>query len=316
MNEIDGSFDNVEFEKVSCLICGSTDHIEAGSVESHKAVFPYVLCTTCGLKYMSPRPTRQWYEAHYAKQFWEYKKDNRSWRDKDKKWRLRDFLKRNFSGRQRVQAKRLSLLNPLIRANSKLGRGKKMLDIGCAFGVIGAGIAREFGCEVYGVEPNASAREVAKTQNGIKILAENAEELIDLKGHDGEFDLILMSNVMENILDPGPILSASARLLSKEGVLCIHMPNFFFYDAMNPYHPYIYSPDTLVRIQLMQGLDVFSVQATEPVRDDTDSTRKYGKADRFVTTFARPGKTSRKLPQISDPQELLMLQAKSLAKIG
>ena len=48
-----------------------------------------------------------------------------------------------------------------------------------------------------------------------------------------------MSNVLENIVDPLPVLEACRRVLAADGLLYVETPNFFHYDAMNPYHPYI-----------------------------------------------------------------------------
>lgn len=156
-----GSFENVELEKTKCPVCSIASGTPAGSVSSHGATFNYILCDKCGLKYMNPRSSAAWYQAHYQNFFWEYKVENRSWRDSAKKWRLRDLFKRGNSGRMKVQQKRVSQLIPQLEENSSLSSGKLMLDIGCAYGAIGKHLIDHFDCELWGVEPNETAREIA-----------------------------------------------------------------------------------------------------------------------------------------------------------
>lgn len=309
-----GTFEDVELEPVACMLCGEDDAVAAGEVVSHDVAFTYRLCRGCGLKYMSPRPTRAWYDAHYAGQFWEYKAENRSWQDERKRWRWRDFLKRNFSGRQRRQASRLDLLIPLIEANADLAHGR-LLDVGCAFGAISAGLVRHFACRAFGVEPNASARAIAREKNGVTIFAESAEELIDRAGGGERFDVVLMSNVLENILDPRPVLGACRKLIGDDGRVCVHMPNFFFYDAMNPYHPYIYSPDTLARLFVDCGYEITAIDAAAPAEPSSPRRGRPTKEERFMTLFAKPGKAGASHSRASvDTDRLIAAQAASLGR--
>ena len=281
-----GSFQNIDFEPVSCMVCGHDEPHPAGAVTSHGSTFNYAICTRCGLKYMNPRPTTAWYNAHYADHFWEYKQTNRSWHDQRRRWRLRDVFRRGQAGRKRHQSKRLSILTPLLRAHSRLSNGGTLLDVGCAYGVIGAGLRSEFGCEVWGVEPNATARTTAANENGIQILVNNAKELIDLESCEVRFDVILFSNVLENILDPVPILTSCKRLLNDGGVVCVHTPNFFYYDSMNPYHPYIFSAQTAGALLGKAGLGIVATDATPAASLRNGATSNDPWADRFLTLFA------------------------------
>ncbi len=295
------------------MLCGSRDCAPAGTVESHGAKFSYVLCRQCGLKYMNPRPTAAWYAAHYGEHFWEYKQANRSWRDSDRQWRVQDLFKRDKSGRQRHQSKRIAILEPLLRRHSKLGRGRKLLDIGCAYGAIGAGLREAFGCEVWGVEPNATARQVAQEENGIQILANEAEDILSLDPAGKRFDVILMSNVLENILDPLPILAACRALLSDDGMMCVHTPDFFFYDAMNPYHPYIYSADTLSALLSKAGHGIVARDCAPTASERNSGGPPPSRADRFVTVFAGPKGDPFDMPNNVDAAKMAQEQAKSLA---
>ncbi len=281
-----GTFEDIEFVDVHCYLCGETDTVPAGQVSSFGANFSYKLCRSCGLKFMSPRPSEAWYAAHYNRQFWEYKQANRSWRETRRKWRIFDFFKRGKSGRMRRQRKRLDILVPLIRDIAALPDKARVLDIGCAYGAIGRGLREALGCEVWGVEPNETARKVASEENGIRIFAETAETLGDKSPPEGGFDLILMSNVLENILDPASILKALPGLMGKKGKLCIHTPDFYYYDCMNPYHPYIYSAETLSRLLADAGFRVVATERAKTASERDWKTVPARAADRFVTVFA------------------------------
>lgn len=45
------------------------------------------------------------------------------------------------------------------------------------------------------------------------------------------------------------------------GVLLIHSVNAEYYDAMDPYHPFLCSPDTVRRLLALCGFDAFRVRA-------------------------------------------------------
>ena len=55
-------------------------------------------------------------------------------------------------------------------------------------------------------------------------------------------------------------------MLAPGGFVMIYTPNVEYFDSMNPYHPYIYSPDTLKRLLLQVGLEPFHLDASPPPR--------------------------------------------------
>ena len=65
--------DEIQFEDVACLLCGGRDALPSDTVRWRQSELHWVICRTCGLKYMCPRPTRAWYRRFYQEEFWQEK---------------------------------------------------------------------------------------------------------------------------------------------------------------------------------------------------------------------------------------------------
>lgn len=106
--------------------------------------------------------------------------------------------------------------------NEKEGRGK-LLDIGAGTGDFLAE-AKKKGYQVFGVEPNSGAKELA-LKKGIS-LQENTFSF-----PDEEFDVITLWHVLEHVPDLENQINELFRILKKDGLLVIAVPNFKSHDA-------------------------------------------------------------------------------------
>jgi ubiquinone biosynthesis O-methyltransferase len=106
--------------------------------------------------------------------------------------------------------------------------GKKVLDIGCQYGVFSFFLA-EKGAEVTGMD--ISQRWIARCQReasmkyddkSFDFLAGDAQEL---PFEDGSFDVVVCSEVIEHVDHPGNVLSEINRVLVPGGVLVLSTPN-------------------------------------------------------------------------------------------
>ncbi len=113
--------------------------------------------------------------------------------------------------------------------NLPSGAGKKILDIGCAFGTHLA-IAAELGWEAWGVELSAHARETALARHGEHIRV--VEKVSDLPNI--QFDLVVMLDVLEHLTNPyEPFKELFRRgLIGPDTTLVITTPNARSTDAM------------------------------------------------------------------------------------
>ncbi len=99
---------------------------------------------------------------------------------------------------------------------------KTILEIGCGSGNFSAQLVKE-GVETWGVEPfEKSAKEA--TQKLTKVLVGTLDDTLkDLP--DNYFDVIVMNDVIEHLLEPWDDIVNLKSKLKKEGVLVTSIPN-------------------------------------------------------------------------------------------
>ncbi len=108
-------------------------------------------------------------------------------------------------------------LKPLV---DPVGRPCRLLDVGCgAGGFLWAG--RELGCEVRGIEPSEAHSRIARELD--LPVSQGRFEPGSLQEHS--FEIVLLSHVIEHILEPAPFLEALAKLLVVGGKLVVVTPN-------------------------------------------------------------------------------------------
>lgn len=106
------------------------------------------------------------------------------------------------------------------------GSARRVLDLGCSAGALGAGL-RARGAEVVGVEVDpALAREAERRLDRV-VLGDASELPDDL----GSFDCIVAADVLEHLADPWRALRDAARLLEPGGTLVVSLPNVRFFET-------------------------------------------------------------------------------------
>jgi 2-polyprenyl-3-methyl-5-hydroxy-6-metoxy-1,4-benzoquinol methylase len=106
-----------------------------------------------------------------------------------------------------------------------VGRGKHVLELGCSTGYMSEYLTQKRACSVIGVEvdPDAAAR-AKKFCREVLVRDLNCPEwLAGLS--EGAFDVILMADVLEHLVDPQELLIQIRRLLSPSATLVICLPN-------------------------------------------------------------------------------------------
>ena len=100
--------------------------------------------------------------------------------------------------------------------------GQRIVDLGCAVGVLPAGLARDN--EVVGVDRDPQALGEAERRGW-------QTRRVDLNGEaavpepDGSFDVALALDVLEHLADPLAVLRELWRLLRPQGLLFVSVPN-------------------------------------------------------------------------------------------
>jgi len=102
-----------------------------------------------------------------------------------------------------------------------IGKGKTVLDVGCAAGQLGEICD---GNTFYGVDGNEEAvKDASKVYKEVKLLDLNTIPTKNL--FDTKFDFIVFADVLEHLLYPEKILEHFKNYLKEDGVIIVSLPN-------------------------------------------------------------------------------------------
>lgn len=103
---------------------------------------------------------------------------------------------------------------------------RRVLDLGCGNGALGAHLKRRAGREVVGVTFSEEEAREARTRLDEVLVC-------DLEAFDaerlGRFDCIVCSHVLEHLTRPEELLRRLRGSLTKEGVLVVALPNALYW---------------------------------------------------------------------------------------
>lgn len=241
-----------ELEYIECAICGENKEQQLmkvknthGSCLISDEKFRLVKCTNCGLVYINPRPVQAKIDSYYN---FNYYLSIES---------IKAFIERLFSHYSIFRKKRM------IMRYKKTGR---ILDIGCGNGDFISSFSLNNKWEFYGVEPNPVGYNLTKKKIKNNIFN---KRLLDCKFPDAYFDVVTMWHVFEHLYDPNKELQEIKRILKKDSILIIGVPNsksfgfkigreyWFHLDA--PRHLYHYNPTTINKMLNKNGFKIIKV---------------------------------------------------------
>ncbi len=266
---------DVVLEYSDCLLCGSKDKELAETIEWMGGHLVYAICQKCGLKYMAQRPTREWYAEFYRNEFWQQSRlHKRSFNadvagEKNRPWQEEAVVsveqeKQLVKSRKR-QAWRAQRIWSITQPYVQLVPESTVLEIGAGWGRFLELVTQKTKCRAVAIEPSELARQYMEKELGIQLVGRVFEEIDTLESFKGKIDLVVCSHVLENTLDPIDNLKKITALLSPRGVVYIDTCNIYYNNAINPYHPYIFSPETLHGILQAAGLEtIFAEHEKHP----------------------------------------------------
>ena len=161
----------------------------------------------------------------------------------------------------------------LIERYIKRGR---ILDVGCGKGEF-LNIAKKKGWEAYGLEPSANFAEFALRRYGLDVKCASLEKA---QYPDDFFDAVVLNMVLEHVDNPRMFISEINRVLKKNGLLFIEVPNmdsfmlkmatlYFRLSGRDwspllsplhyPFHCYGYNPSSIKRLLYEQSFHIEKV---------------------------------------------------------
>lgn len=188
---------------IPCNLCGSTDHTEVRSRDRDGKPLRSVMCQSCGLVWVDPRPTpeeeREFYRLNYRR---------------DYKHVERPKIKHVYrSGRAALD--RWQRLRPWVR------EGGELLDIGAGGGEF-LYVARAAGMKVRGIEPNEGYAAHAREQLDLPVQTGFYQ---DANVEPRNLDVVTAFHVVEHLEDPFGMMRRCLEWLRADGVLLIEVPN-------------------------------------------------------------------------------------------
>lgn len=237
-------------EIIACNYCKSTksDHLYTLSdllIERADIQGDFVKCQTCGLIFQNPRPTLQEIGQYYPPEYESYADHSF---DQNIPWLLKKAYAYGIKKRTRV-----------VTRKKKTGR---ILDVGCATGSFLLGMKELPGWDVFGVEINPHAANIAR-ENQLDVFTGTLE---DAQFPNAGFDAVTLWDVLEHLHDPNSSISEIHRILKPDGILVIRVPNIASRDAKwfgstwagwdSPRHLFVFSPDTLSKMLEDNGFQV------------------------------------------------------------
>ncbi|HET9532588.1 MAG TPA: class I SAM-dependent methyltransferase [Blastocatellia bacterium] len=195
--------------------------------------------------------------------------------------------------------------------------GAKVLEVGCGYGETLAYLYKQYEAVAYAVEPSDDAvAYMNESHPYIEIIGRSAEELFDNHNFDAMFDFVIFSCCLANILDVNQMLATTRRLLRDDGRLYIDIANLYWSGAMNPYHPIVVTPETLLAFLHKHGFEMMRIDTDRPPANVlTDSLRRHKRWFNLLAVKAQAseGRPSPVMPRAEDVIKAFRVSRKVLA---
>lgn len=230
-----------------CPVCNSSDIVPFRRTEFRATAVYHQRCRACSHVFMNPRPYQEWYDRLFAEEYWQGRAD---------KWDT--DAHRNTVQWHKQLLRSEHYIAFLSEADLSLPTGARILEVGCAYGLIVKMLAEHFCGVALGVEPSRVAREFARDVIGVDIVAEAFSDIDQWQPQD-PVDMILFSHVMEYIADLDHVFRTIHRLVKPGGLVLMETPNIFFRRATHVYHPHCFSKRSLRALFSRYGLDIVAL---------------------------------------------------------
>jgi ubiquinone/menaquinone biosynthesis C-methylase UbiE len=200
-------------ETVPCPMCGEHSHHVVLHARDRLFARPgryrIVSCTSCELRYLSPRPTLAALGTHYPSEYFIYQTPDAL------PAFTRPMVKTFTELRWRESLTRLE------RAIGRLQPATKVVDVGCGMNDYLRVLRDSRGIEGVGVDFKP---EVAAYVRDTLHMPVHAGTLHDAHFPDGSFDLVTMNEYLEHEPNPRDVLREARRITAKGGHLSIEIP--------------------------------------------------------------------------------------------
>jgi 2-polyprenyl-3-methyl-5-hydroxy-6-metoxy-1,4-benzoquinol methylase len=122
------------------------------------------------------------------------------------------------------EADRKRLRFIIEQAQQFVPAGGRILDVGCGNGVISIHLGAQ-GYQVQGIDMSDKTIQMARQQNPLPNVKFDVISAEELRADGQQYDLVVCSEVLEHLTDPGALLRVIYQLVKPAGRLVVTVPN-------------------------------------------------------------------------------------------
>ncbi|MDB6037065.1 MAG: hypothetical protein JWM99_906 [Verrucomicrobiales bacterium] len=244
----------VEYEQVPCNLCGR-DIVEVINRQDRNGLrVESCICKFCGLIYINPRMTSNWYGEYYKS---EYRLQMARFREMPASLPDYDemFRKSTMHGIE------------LAKCFKSIWRNGLTIEVGSSVGGVLNGIRQEIGVNVLGIEPSPDESNHAN-KHGIKTYTALIE---NFQGDLPPAENIVCTQSLNHFLDPRYFLTWAHRHLNLNGLLILEVMNFrqvfrrfgWMRRAIQIDHTYMFVTQSLANFVEAAGFEILQLESGE-----------------------------------------------------
>lgn len=247
-------FRDASYERVCCNLCGRDGFFALAERDALGLAVRTVMCSACGLIFINPRLTKDWYAKYYAYNLRGYKHGAKMAKE-ELGW---GFERARRHGHALAERFRQFLLPGVA------------IDVGSAEGGLLTGVGEIIAIDPIGIEPKISRAELAR-KRGIPTYASLVEDIGTAVPDLPRAANIFCTKSLNHFLDPAYFLRWAHRTLDADGRLVLEVKNFRqqarasgrISAAIQIDHPFMFLPETLEEFVRAAGFEVFHSEADE-----------------------------------------------------
>jgi SAM-dependent methyltransferase len=197
--------------RVRCPSCNSADARPLVKGDRHGLDLTTVICTSCALGYVSPRPSSAWFSSFYQKEYWPLYLGSK-FRDAD------DMYERDRSDERARQ-----ILDQVFAHLPEAPRS--CLDVGCGQGALLADLRRrEPAARLFGIEPSEDGAVYTRHRHGLDVWCGDLDAFVARRPAE-RYSLLTAIHVLEHTLQPNRFLRHLRALVERDGYVYVEVPD-------------------------------------------------------------------------------------------
>lgn len=283
-----------ELEIVPCNACGGEDYEVIAQRERFGLPLQTVICRTCGLIYLNPRPTKRMYAEFYQS---DYRKTVSGSDEGDESQFQKEYQFAN------------TVILPVIRRILPGWAPATIMELGSSYGGILEAHLQAFpGSRGYGVEPLLKIGDFSRKRTSATIYTSLVEDFQP----EQTYDLVILSRTLNHTLDPLANLVKVRSMLDPNGYFVLalqdpvsHLVHLPLETVSEMTHPYMFTRDSVEHLLSKAGLELKGLQ--DEYIDARNLTRRQMRKLGFsYMVFVAKLQTSKSLaPHHSDYLDIL-----------